>query len=139
MDPIVPYLTFNGNAEEAMNFYKDVFGAEESSIMRYSEMPPNTEFPIPDEAKDLVMHAHIKTGDFSVMAADSVKPGTVGTNVALSLNFTEDAEQTDVFNKLSDGGKVTMPLQDTFWGARFGMCTDKYGINWMFNKENPQE
>jgi PhnB protein len=139
MEQATPYLNFFGNCEEAMNFYKDVFGADESSIMRFSEMPPNPEFPIPDEAKNLVMHSHLKKGDFSLMASDAIQPGSVGTNIALSLNFTDANQQTDLFNKLSDGGQVTMPLQDTFWGARFGQCTDRFGIQWMFNKENPQQ
>ena len=138
MEQATPYLTFFGNCEEAMEFYKNTFQAEESSLMRFSEMPPNPAFPIPDEALNLVMHAHIKSGSLMLMASDSFEPVTIGTNVNLSLNFSDEATQTDLFNKLSAGGQVIMPLQDTFWGARYGQCTDKFGISWMFNHDKTQ-
>ena len=88
-----------------------------------------------DGDKQRVMHSHFEAGPVKFMASDSptTGPSAQGGQVHLSLHFTDGAKQEKVFKALSDGGTVTMPLQDTFWGARFGMLTDKYGVNWMFN------
>ena len=136
MEQIVPYLNFGGNCEEALNFYKEAFGGEIESIMRYDGAPMD----VPEDHKNKIMHSHFKAGDLTFMASDAMhgKPPVVGTNVSLSLNFTSPDEQKEIYDKLSDGGTATMPLQDTFWGATFGMCIDKFGINWMFNHDKAQ-
>jgi PhnB protein len=136
MDQIVPYLNFAGSCEEALNFYKDVFNGEIENIMRYDGAPMD----VPEDHKNKIMHSHFKAGDLTFMASDAMhgKPPTVGNNISLSLNFNSEEDQKKVFDKLSDGGTITMPLGDTFWGAVFGMCIDKYGINWMFNHDKPQ-
>lgn len=136
MEQIVPYLNFGGNCEEALNFYKDALGGEIETIMRYEGAPMD----VPDDHKNKVMHSHFRAGDLTFMASDAMhgKPPTVGNNISLSLNFSNEEDQKKVFENLSAGGNVTMPLQDTFWGATFGMCTDKFGINWMFNHDKPQ-
>jgi PhnB protein len=130
-------LTFDGTCGEAMKFYQRCLNAD-LHMMPFSEAPGN----VPPEAKDRVMHAAIiKNGVPVVMASDSM-PGTAvqqGTNFHICLS-PETAEETDrLFKAFSEGGKVTMPLQDTFWGARFGHLTDKFGVNWMFNFEKPKQ
>ncbi|MEJ7737544.1 MAG: VOC family protein [Chitinophagaceae bacterium] len=130
---LIPYIMYAGNAEDALNFYKDILGGEIKGIQRYGETP----MPSADNYKDKIMHSTFEFDDNVIMVSDSM-PGnetTKGSNVHLSLDVKDTAKMDEVFNKLADGGKVSMPLQDTFWGARFGMLTDKFGINWMFNCE----
>lgn len=136
MDKIAPYLTFDGTCEDAMNFYKDCFDGEMEHIQTFDGAPMD----VPDEHKNRIMHASLRAGELILMASDSMpgQPFTNGNNISLSLNFSNEADQKDVFDKLSAGGNVTMELQDTFWGAKFGMCTDKFGINWMFNHDKAQ-
>lgn len=131
------YLSFAGNCEEALNFYRDSIGGEVASMMRYADSP----MEVPQESAQWVMHAEFRSGDLCFMAADGM-PGqemASGGNVSLMMNLTDGDEQEQVFNALADGGTVTMPLQDTFWGARFGMVTDRYGINWMLHWNLPTE
>lgn len=125
------YLNFPGNCEEALHFYADCLGGKIDSLQRFGDAPGDY-----DEAtKKLVMHATFSAGEIMFMASDHMPgtPVTSGNQVSLSLNLTDEAEQTAIFEKLSAGGNVTMELQDTFWGARFGMLVDKYGLSWMTN------
>lgn len=130
---LTPYIMFNGNCEEALNFYAQAFHGEIKDLMRFEGSP--VENMSADKQK--VMHAHFAVdGKIIFMAADGGDQGSSaskGGMMHLSINFQSGEEQQKVFEALSEGGKVTMPLQDTFWGARFGMLTDKYGVNWMFN------
>jgi len=130
------YLFFNGNCEEAMNFYKDAAGGVIESINRFGDSP----MPTSEDAKNKVIHAIMDIGGSKVMFSDCGDNRSVnfGDNFSLSLSFNSDESITACFNAVSAGGKVTMPLQDTFWGAKFGMCTDKFGINWMFNYDKPK-
>ncbi len=137
MKAIVTYLNFNGNCREAMKFYQRCLGGE-LSIMPFSEAPGD----FPKEAKDRVMHARVtKDGTTLLMASDTM-PGSnfvQGTNFSISIDC-QGAEETDrLFNAFSENGKITMPLQDAFWGARFGILRDQFGINWMFNFEKPKQ
>ncbi|PYR96585.1 MAG: VOC family protein [Acidobacteria bacterium] len=137
MKAIVTYLNFDGNCREAMKFYQRCLGGE-LSIMPFSEAPGD----FPKEAKDRVMHARVtKEGTALLMASDTM-PGSnfvQGTNFSISIDC-QSAEETDrLFNAFSEKGKITMPLQDAFWGARFGMLRDQFGINWMFNFEKPKQ
>jgi len=137
MKAIVTYLNFNGNCREAMKFYQRCLGGE-LSIMPFSEAPGD----FPKEAKDRVMHARVtKDGTTLLMASDTM-PGSnfvQGTNFSISIDC-QSAEETDrLFNAFSKNGKITMPLQDAFWGARFGILRDQFGINWMFNFEKPKQ
>ena len=129
MKAIQPYLTFNGNCREAMNFYTDALDAD-LHIMDGEEAPGATE-----EQKDKVLHAMLRKGSSIVMASDAMMGGpvTFGSNFSLSIDCDNTDEQDKFFEALQQGGKVTMPLQDVFWGARFGTLTDKFGVNWMFN------
>jgi PhnB protein len=123
-----PYLAFNGNCREAMTFYKEALNGE-LNIQTFGESP----LDVPPEHKDKVMHATLTFGDAILMASDGM-PGqevTFGNSVALSIAALEEAEGEKIFNNLSEGGTVTMPWEKTFWDAKFGMCTDKFGIDWM--------
>ena len=128
-----PYLTFDGNCHEAFDFYRSVFGTEFRVLSTFAEAPDDME--VPDADKDKVMHASLPIGSSVLMGSDSPAgpPVVVGNNFSISL-ATEDREESDkLIGKLSDGGAVTMPMQDTFWGSYFGTCTDRFGINWMIS------
>ena len=130
MKEICTYLLFNGNCREAMTFYKQCLGGE-LDIMPYSQAPDT-----PKEAKDLVIHARLSPSSvMTLMASDAMpgKPVQAGNNFSVSVQCDSDAEVSRLFSSISAKGKVTMPLNDTFWGARFGMCTDQFGVSWMFN------
>ncbi|MCB0527497.1 MAG: VOC family protein [Saprospiraceae bacterium] len=131
------YLTFPGTCEEALNFYKDCLGGRIVSMQRFGESPVNA----PDDYKQKVMHAVLESEGVLIMASDAMpdQPVTVGNNVHLSLDFSDAADQETVFNKLSTGGQVYMPLEKTFWGAVFGMLADKYGTSWLLNRDVSSE
>jgi PhnB protein len=136
MKEMVTYLNFDGNCRQAMTFYQRCLGGE-LHMMPFSEVPGDH----PKEAKDRIMHARLANGSAVLMASDTMPgmPFQRGTNFAIAA-MTESLEETErLFSALSENGKTTMPLQDTFWGARFGMITDQFGINWMFNFEKPKE
>lgn len=131
------YLIFNGNCREAFEFYKSAFGGEFESVSTFGEMPPQEGQPaIPEGAKDLIMHISLRISDSSVLMG-SDDGGTIGPEVTAGNNFsvmvsTDSVEETDrIFGALSEGGKVTMPLANTFWDSYFGMCTDRFGVSWM--------
>jgi PhnB protein len=131
MDPILnPYLNFNGNAGEAMKFYHSILGGE-LKMQTFAEANM-AETP---EMKDMIVHADLKSGGVSLMASDTMptRMARFGDNVHMSLTGSDQDELTEVFNKLSQGGKVDMPLAKQFWGDTFGMLTDKYGVHWMVN------
>jgi PhnB protein len=141
MASVSPYLTFNGNCEEAFNFYKSVFGGEFPYIGRFSEMP--AEFPVDEKDKNKIMHVSLPIGNGSFLLGSDSAGGfsggaNPGDNFSISINADSEDEATRLFNALSAGGKVTMPLDKTFWGAFFGMFTDKFSINWMVNYDYNQ-
>lgn len=137
------YLTFNGNCEEAFNFYKSVFGGEFPYVGRFGDMPPSEDSQqLSETEKNKIMHISLPISEETIlMGSDVVGEYTtqfqVGNNIALSVNANTKEEADAIFNGLSSGGKVTMPIQDTFWGAYFGMFTDQFGINWMVNYDDP--
>ncbi len=141
MARVCTYLNFPGNTEEAFNFYKSVFGGEFSGngIQRFGDLPPmEGQPPLSDEGKKLIIHVELTIlGGHVIMATDAPESMgfkiTAGNNMFISLEPETNEETKRLFDGLSAGGNVTMPLQDMFWGAYFGTCTDKYGINWMFN------
>lgn len=146
MASINPYLIFNGNCEEAFLFYKSVFGGEFPYIGKFSDMPPsddpNCPPPSADEA-NRIMHVSLPIGNTILMGSDSTSQSgdvAIGANVSISINTDSKAEADKLFNGLSAGGNVIMPMQGTFWGAYFGMFTDKFSIHWMINfDEAPQK
>lgn len=129
-----PYLNFNGTAAKAIKLYETALGAKAENVMPWTDVPGQAPNP---ETKDRLMHAVLRIGEGVVMLSDSRPdaPVTVGSNVHVTLDFDDAAEMARKFDALAVGGKVTMPLQDTFWGAKFGMLTDAYGVAWMFNCE----
>jgi len=141
MAQINPYLNFKGNCEEAFKFYQSVFGGEFPYVGRYSDMPPSEGMPpVAEEDKNKIMHMSLPISQETIlMGSDSCGPWgdktVMGTNVQLSVNADSEAEAQRIFDGLSAGGTVTMPLNKTFWGAYFGMFTDKFGIHWMVNHD----
>ncbi|MFB6802695.1 VOC family protein [Peribacillus butanolivorans] len=129
------YINFNGNCREAVEFYAQVFGTETPQIMTFGETPPNPEFPLPDEAKNLVMHTRLNIEGSNVMFSD-VFPGmpfVEGNNISLAVVNKNIDEIKSIFNKLKEGGTVVMDLQETFWSKLYGQVTDKFGIIWQLN------
>ena len=131
---INPYLDFDGNAEEAFNFYKSVFGGEFQSLQRMGDSPEGAKVP-PNE-RDRIMHVALPLGKNNVLMGCDVFPSmghvrSPGNNFHLSVSTESQNEADRIFNGLADGGKVTMPLQKTFWGSYFGMATDKFAVQWM--------
>jgi PhnB protein len=132
------YLNFDGNCEEAFLFYKSVFGGEFPYLGRFSEMPKDEKNPMPEEMGNKIMHVSLPISkETCLMGSDtggewasSYKPGN---NFSISINADSKEEADRLFNGLSAGGKVTMPLANTFWGDYFGMLEDKFGINWMMS------
>ena len=130
---INPYLNFDGRSEEALNFYHEVFGGDEPSIMRFSDAPDNP--PGGPVDPSMVMHGSVQVGGSTLMVSDSPAEGgiTVGNAHHISVQTDSKDEGQRIFDALSDGGRVTMPYADQFWGDSFGMVIDKFGISWMVN------
>lgn len=133
MATINPYINFNGNAEEAFTFYKSVFGGEFTKIIRFKELS-SSEFPVPEKEAEKIMYIALPIGDNILIANDvpeSLGPVNEHENrskISISAESKEEAER--LFNELSSGGEVEMPMSDSPWGPYFGMFRDKYGIEW---------
>ncbi len=133
MATINPYINFNGNAEEAFNFYKSVFGGEFTKITRFKDFS-SPEFPIPEKEAEKIMYIALPIGKNILIANDVPESmGRVNENenrskIAISAESKEEADK--LFNGLSAGGKVEMPIADSPWGSYFAMFRDKYGIEW---------
>lgn len=135
------YLTFNGDCKEAFDFYKSVFGGDYASISTFGEMPPQEGMPpVSEDEKDRIMHVALPiSNETMLMGSDTGGEWAgnfqKGNNFSISVNTASKQEADRIFNALSDGGKIMMPMDDTFWGSYFGMFSDKYGINWMVSFE----
>ena len=129
------YLHFNGSCREAFEFYRSVFGGEFASITSFREGPGD--MGIADDELDDVMHVSFPLGGGFLMGSDMPStfgpPPEQGNNFSISIEPSSREEMDEQFAKISDGGTVTMPVGEMFWGAYFGSCTDKFGINWQFN------
>jgi PhnB protein len=130
-----PYISFNGNAREAMEFYRSVFGGE-LAISTFGD------YGAPDAAiADKIMHAMLETGSgYALMGADT-PPGMAfspGNTIAISLSGDDGDELRSYWEKLSDGGSISMPLEKQMWGDEFGQCIDKFGVAWLINIGQPQ-
>ena len=143
MATLNPYLTLNGNCEEAFNFYKSVFGGEFRQISKFGDMPPMPGHEMPEEEKKRILHVSLPISKETIlMGSDSnLRMGTVniGQHMSLSIGADSKEEADRVFNGLSAGGKITMPIADMFWGAYFGMLEDKFGFTWMVNYDYPKK
>jgi PhnB protein len=136
MKTIDAYLTFDGNCKEAMTFYANCLGAE-LHLMPFSQTPCD----VPADAKERIAHARLSKGQALLMASDTTPgmPLQQGNNFSININCESLAEIEKVFSALGENGKVTVPLHDSFWGARFGMLIDRFGVQWMFNFEKPRQ
>ncbi|MGA2196922.1 MAG: VOC family protein [Bryobacteraceae bacterium] len=134
MKGVITYLNFDGNCRQAMEFYQRCFGAE-LFLMRYSEAPGDW----PREAGDRVLHSTLSKGHAFLMGVDVVPgaPFQTGNNFSVLIHCESFQETAGLFTALGENGKVTVPLQETFWAARYGMLTDQFGITWVFNLEKP--
>ena len=135
MDGIKPYLNFNGNCEAAITYYKDALGGEILFMQRYGDAPMEG----CEGMENLVMHTTLKIGDSIIMASDCPpsQAATTGSNISLAIGTDKVDRAEEMFANLSDGANITMPIGETFWAERFGMLTDKFGINWMVNCDKP--
>ena len=134
MVTINPYLNFPGNTEEAFDFYKSVFGGEFVGITRFRDIPEGSKLNA--EEKEKLMHISLPIGNGNtLMATDALESMghkvSAGNNFHLSVETESKSEADKIFNSLAEGGKVTMPQAETFWGSYFGMVNDKFGIQWM--------
>ena len=141
MAAINPYLNFNGNAEQAFTHYKSVFGGEFAMVMRFKDVKDNPQID-PSEAEKL-MHIALPINQNSVLMGSDVPshypPVSFGSNFSISVSAGSEAETDKLFAGLSEGGKILMPLEKTFWGAYFGMCMDQFGVSWMVSfDQNPR-
>jgi PhnB protein len=144
MATLNPYLNFNGNCEEAFTFYKSVFGGEFTFLHRFSEMPPNDNCVIDVKDENKIMHVSLPIGSNEILLGSDMletpdNKHIAGNNFSISIHPSSREETDKLFNGLSEGGNIIMPLADTFWNSYFGMFTDKFGIGWMINydmKEN---
>ncbi len=131
------YLHFDRNCRQAFEFYRSIFGGEFDIITTFGDGPP--EMQVPEDERDNIMHVSYTIGDNVLMGSDMPStfgmPVNQGNNFSLSYMPASREETDEVFAKLSDGGTVSMPLADMFWGSYFGSCTDKFGINWMLNHD----
>ena len=136
MKAFQPYLNFDGNTRDAMTFYQTCTDGE-LTVQTFGDVKA----PGPPGSENRVMHARLAKGSAVLMASDTMPgmPFTPGNNIWVNIDCESVAEIEQLFAAFSAGGKVIMPLADQFWGARFGMLTDKFGINWMFNCELPKK
>ena len=137
MAVINPHINFNGNAEEAFTFYRSVFGGEFAKIIRFKDIA-SPEMPIAEKEENKIMHIALPIGKSNVLMANDVPEflGKVNENenrskISISTESKEEADK--LFNSLSEGGIIEMPIADSFWGSYFGMFRDKYGIEWMID------
>jgi len=137
MTTVNTYLTFDGNCEEAFNFYKSVFGGEFPQVARFGEMPPQEGMPpMPESVNNNIMHISLPISKETVLMGSDTGGDwggkyKQGTNFSISINTDTKEEADRIFTQLSNGGHITMPMDKTFWGSYFGMFTDKFGISWM--------
>ena len=138
MATLSPYINFRGNCEEAFNFYKSVFGGDFGMVSRYKDMPSSEGAHMGGMDGEKIMHVSLPISrETSLMGSDIggdwATHSVEGNNMQISINTQSEEEAKKIFNGLSAGGRVNMPLEKTFWGALFGMFTDKFGISWMVN------
>lgn len=133
MAQINPYLNFPGNTEEAFNFYKSIFGGDFAMIQRFGDTPEAGN--VAEEDKNKIMHVGLPVGNNVLMATDAVGDMCTtlkaGNNISLSVSADSKEEADKIFNGLGEGGTIKMPMDNTFWGAYFGMVDDKFGVQWM--------
>lgn len=141
MAQLSPYLTFNGNCLEAFNFYKSAFGGEFATVMTYGQVPASEDNPGTADPNKIIHISLPISKETAIMGCDmpaAYGQAIFGSNFNISVNAASREEADHLFAALSTGGKVVMPMADTFWGAWFGMCTDPFGIQWMISHDAGQ-
>lgn len=130
-----PYLVLNGNGQQAVKFYEDVLGAKVESVQTFGDMPAHPDHPVPDEAKDRVLHAHLKVANADLMISDTFpgQPYDAGSHVNLSIGTNNPETTKVIFDKLSENGYVIMPLQETFWSPLYGQVKDQFDVSWQIS------
>ncbi len=136
MNMISLYLTFNGQCEEAFNFYQSVLGGKIEHLSRFGEMPENPDYPLSEENTNKIMHISYRINEQTVLLGSDTggewaNSLVQGNNFSISINANNPSESDEIFTALSEKGKVIMPMNKSFWGSYFGMLTDQYGIQWM--------
>ena len=129
---MTPYLSFTGNCEEALDFYSSALGGKVEGVHRYEGSPMESD--VPADFKNKIMHATFNSPLGTFMASDTSRPLGDGNRISLSIN-PASADAQRIFDRLSEGGQALMPLQDVFWGGKFGMLTDRYGFHWQISAE----
>ncbi|MFD2630093.1 VOC family protein [Oceanobacillus kapialis] len=134
---LLPYLIMDGNAAEAIEFYQKALKAKVLYTQAFGDMPENPEFPVPEEAKQRIAHATIQVGETEVMLSDTFpgQPHQNGNQVAICISTDDPAKASELFEGLSNGGNVTMPLQETFFSPAYGIVTDKFGVNFQIHTQ----
>ncbi|WP_372367500.1 VOC family protein [Candidatus Uabimicrobium sp. HlEnr_7] len=138
MTTINPYLTFNGNCEEAFSFYQSIFGGEIPYAGKFKDMPENAECQVSEEDKEKIMHISLPISKETIlMGSDRTGADQFveGNNFSISISTDLEEEAVRIFNALSEDGTIDMPLNKTFWGSYFGMLTDKFNIKWMVSAQ----
>ncbi len=132
-----PYLVTNGNGKEAVAFYEDALSAKVLGMQTFGDLPDDPDHPTPEEAKDRVMHALLQAGDSQLMLSDTFpgRPYQVGNHVTIAVVVDDASKAKEIFDKLSRGGKVEMPLQETFWSPAYGSVIDKFGVLFQISTE----
>lgn len=136
-----PYLVLDGTSQEAIRFYEQVLDAKVLHMQKFGDMPPNPEYPLPEEAKDRVSHALIQVGVGELMFSDTFpgQPSTKGDMISICIETDNAEESKRIFSALQDGGTVTMPIQETFWSPAYGIVTDKFGVQFQITTEMNRE
>ena len=125
------YLFFGGRCDEALEFYRSALGAEIGMLLRFKDSPKSLPANMPPGSENWVMHTSFRIGETELMASDGCEPGGAFRGFSLSLSVASESEANRVFELLSAGGEVRMPMSKTFWSPRFGMLTDQFGVAWM--------
>lgn len=135
-----PYFVMNGNANEAIRFYEKVLNAKITFKQTFGEMPENPEYPLPADAKELVSHAMLQIGEDAIMFSDTFpgQPHQSGTQVTVCITTNDKEQATQFFQGLQQDGKVSTPLQETFFSPAYGVLTDKFGVTWQIFTEGQQ-
>lgn len=132
-----PYITLDGRTKEAIEFYKQALGAQVAGVLTFGEMPADPSYPLPEAAKDRVAHAMVKVGETDLMFSDTFpgQPTTVGDHVSICITTDDPAKTRQIFEALSPGSKVGMPVQETSWSPAYGIVTDKFGVMFQLTTE----
>ena|SRR5689334_15603308 len=129
------YLNFNGNTEEVFDYYKKIFKTDFTKLMRFGEMPGGEKMSKEERAK--ILHVAMPIGGNMLMGTDALdsmnQKIVMGDNISISITLDDEAETTRIFDALSENGNIIMPLSKEFWSELFGICRDKFGIQWMLN------